>query len=142
MNTSTARDRLLVLVADDDDDIRAVVVDALRADGCMTVEARDGEEVLDLLRRAQVDPSLGPDVLLLDVKMPKLSGLGVLEILRVAKSSMPVVLITAVSDESIHKVAKRLGAVGLLRKPFGAGDMLLAVRDAKATSDLSTARAH
>jgi CheY-like chemotaxis protein len=35
--TSTSRDRLLVLVADDDDDMRAVVVDALRADGCTTV---------------------------------------------------------------------------------------------------------
>ena len=135
MNTSTARDRLLVLVADDDNDMRAVVVNALRADGCTTVEARDGEEVLDLLRRAQTDPELGPDVLLLDVKMPKLSGLGVLEALRVAKWSLPVVVITALSDESIHKVAMGLGAIRLLRKPFGAGDMLLAVHSAKATSN-------
>ena len=135
MNTSTTRDRLLVLVADDDNDMRAVVVNALRADGCTTLEARDGEEVLDLLRRAQTDPELGPDVLLLDVKMPKLSGLGVLEALRVAKWSLPVVVITALSDESIHKVAMALGAIGLLRKPFGAGDVLLAVHSAKATSN-------
>jgi CheY-like chemotaxis protein len=126
---------LLVLVADDDNDMRAVVVNALRADGCTTLEARDGEEVLDLLRRAQTDPELGPDVLLLDVKMPKLSGLGVLEALRVAKWSLPVVVITALSDESIHKVAMALGAIGLLRKPFGAGDVLLAVHSAKATSN-------
>ena len=135
MNTSTTRDRLLVLVADDDNDMRAVVVNALRADGCTTLEARDGEEVLDLLRRAQTDPELGPDVLVLDVKMPKLSGLGVLEALRVAKWSLPVVVITALSDESIHKVAMALGAIGLLRKPFGAGDVLLAVHSAKATSN-------
>jgi CheY-like chemotaxis protein len=126
---------LLVLVADDDNDMRAVVVNALRADGCTTLEARDGEEVLDLLRRAQTDPELGPDVLVLDVKMPKLSGLGVLEALRVAKWSLPVVVITALSDESIHKVAMALGAIGLLRKPFGAGDVLLAVHSAKATSN-------
>jgi CheY-like chemotaxis protein len=135
VNTSTTRDRLLVLVADDDNDMRAVVVNALRADGCTTLEARDGEEVLDLLRRAQTDPELGPDVLVLDVKMPKLSGLGVLEALRVAKWSLPVVVITALSDESIHKVAMALGAIGLLRKPFGAGDVLLAVHSAKATSN-------
>ena len=142
MNPSTSRDRLLVLVADDDDDMRAVVVDALRADGCMTVEARNGEEVLDVLRRAMVDPRLRPDVLLTDVKMPKLSGLGVLEALRVARWRMPVVMMTALSDESIHTVAKRLGAVGLLRKPFGAGDMLQAIHSAKATADAGTTLAH
>ena len=59
----------------------------------------------------------------------------VLEALRVAKWSVPVVLITALSDESIHKVAMGLGAIGLLRKPFAARDMLLAVRSAKATSN-------
>jgi FixJ family two-component response regulator len=71
-------------------------------------------------------------VILTDVKMPGLSGLGVLEVLNLAHSSLPVVVMTAMSDGSVDAVAKRLGAVGVLRKPFDADDMLIAVHNAKA----------
>jgi two-component system nitrogen regulation response regulator GlnG len=132
MQTSTSSDSLFVLVADDDEDLRAVVSEALRADGCTTLEARDGEELLELLRRAISEPEFRPDVVLTDVKMPGLSGLGVLEVLKRAQSSLPVVVMTALSDASVDTVAKRLGAVGVLRKPFRTDDMLSAVHNAKA----------
>jgi CheY-like chemotaxis protein len=132
MHTSTSRDRLLVLVADDDDDMRTLVAEALRADGCTTLEARDGQELLELLNSARDEPALEPDVVVADVKMPRLSGLGVLEALRVAHWNLPVVMMTAVTDDSIHDVAKRLGAVGVLRKPFDPDDLLIAVHNAKA----------
>jgi DNA-binding response OmpR family regulator len=45
-------------------------------------------------------------------------------------------MITVVSDESIHTVAKRLGAVGVLHKPFDPNDLLTAVRNARAARDL------
>ena len=136
MHTSTSRDSLLVLVADDDDDMRALVTETLRADGCTTLEARDGEELLDLLRHALVESGSRPDVVLTDVKMPRLSGLGVLEALRLTRWSLPVVMMTALLDASIDTVAKRLGAVGVLRKPFDPDDLLTAVHNAKAARDL------
>ena len=107
MHTSIARGSLLVYVADDDEDMRALVSETLRADGCKTLEAGDGAELLELLSKALADPALCPDVLVADVKMPKLSGLGVLVALRRAGWNLPAILITVVSDESIHTVAKR-----------------------------------
>jgi CheY-like chemotaxis protein len=133
---STSRDVLRVLVADDDEDMRALVTATLHADGCSTVEACDGEELLELLRISLDEPWLRPDVVVADVKMPKLSGLGVLAALKRARWDLPVVMITVVSDESIHTVAKRLGAVGVLHKPFDPNDLLTAVRNARAARDL------
>jgi len=89
------------------------------------------EEVIDLLLSLD-SPGRRPDVLVADVKMPKLSGLGVLHALMQARWDLPVVMMTVVSDESIHTVAKRLGAVGVLHKPFDPSDLLTAVRNAKA----------
>jgi CheY-like chemotaxis protein len=136
MYTSTLREVLRVLVADDDDAMRALITSTLHADGCSTVEARDGEELLDLLRSSMDEPWLRPDVVVADVKMPKLSGLGVLAALKRAKWNLPVVMITVVSDQSIYTVAKRLGAVGVLHKPFDRADLLTAVRNAKAVRTL------
>ena len=130
---------LRVLVADDDDDMLALVTATLHADGCSTVEAHDGEELLDLLRNALDGPQLRPDVIVADVKMPGLSGLGVLAALQRTKWTLPVILITAVSDSSIHTVAKRLGAVGVLHKTFDPDDLVTAVRNATAIRALHRA---
>ncbi len=136
MYTSPPGTRLRVLVADDDNDMRAFIVEALRASGCTTVEASDGDEVLSMLSEAIDSPELRPDVIVTDVKMPHLSGFGVLAALRRASWSLPVVMITVVSDASIHTVARRLGAVGVLHKPFDPADLVTAVWNAKAASAL------
>ncbi len=132
MNSPTSLEFLRVLVADDDEDIRALVSSTLRADGCSTIEAGDGEELLELLRTSMDEPWLCPDVVVADVKMPKLSGLGVLAALQRARWKLPVIMMTVLSDDSIHRVAKRLGAVGVLRKPFEPSDLVNAVRSARA----------
>jgi CheY-like chemotaxis protein len=130
MNTSKGVRR--VMVADDDEEMRAALTAALHADGCTTVEACDGKELLDLIRISVAEPWLRPDVIVADVKMPKLSGLGVLAALQRASFTVPVIMITAVTDESVDRVAMRLGAVGVLHKPFEADVLLTAVRNAKA----------
>ncbi len=119
-----------VLVADDDEDMRALVASALRGDGPDVVEAGDGEELLVALEETMDDPTLRPDVVVCDVKMPKLSGLGVLAAIQRAHMHCPVVLMTVLSDESIESVAKSLGAVGVLRKPFDVDDLRTAVVNA------------
>jgi len=121
---------LRVLVADDNDDMRSRVTETLQAHGCVTLEARNGEEVLDLLVVALDDPVLRPDVIVAEVRMPRLSGLGVLAALRRANCTVPVIMTTIVSDDSIHTVAKRNGAVRVLNKPFDLRDLLVAVQDA------------
>ena len=123
---------MVVMVADDDDDFRASVVAALQAEGHSTLEARDGQELLELLERARDGaPGERPDVLVTDVKMPKLSGLGILEAMRAARWNLSVLVMTGLSDESIDTFAVRLGAVGVLHKPFEADALLAAVRRAK-----------
>jgi CheY-like chemotaxis protein len=136
MNSSSLPRPLRVLVADDDEEMRAFVTATLQADGCSTVEAHDGEELLDLLRNAVEGTDLRPDVVVADVKMPGLSGFGVLEALRRTKWNLPVVLITVFKDESFRTVAKRLGAAGILHKPFDPDDLVTAVRNATATREL------
>jgi CheY-like chemotaxis protein len=120
-----------VLVADDDDDMRALVVTMLRANGFDVVDAPDGETALDLLNAAIDDPRICPDVVVADVKMPKFSGLGVLSALRRAEVNVPVILMTALVDGSVATLARRLGAVEVLRKPFSADDLLRAMKKAR-----------
>jgi FixJ family two-component response regulator len=62
---------------------------------------------------------------------PEPSGLGVLQAVMQAHRDLSVVTMTAVPDESVHTVAKRLGAVGVLHKPFGLSDLPTAAHDAK-----------
>src|SRR5580704_9771578 len=132
MYSSSPPRKLRVLVADDDDEMRAFVTAALQADGCSTVEAHDGRELLELVRNALDSADLRPDVIVADVKMPGLSGLGALAALQHSKWNLPVVLITVLTDDSLHVVAKRLGAVGILHKPFDPDDLLTAVHNATA----------
>ncbi len=138
MYSSSPPKQLRVLVADDDEEMRALVVATLQADGCSTVEAPDGQALLDLLRNALDQADLRPDVIVADVKMPGLSGLDVLAALKHTKWDLPVVLITVLTDESIHTVAKRLGAVGILQKPFDPDDLVTAVRNATAIRELQS----
>jgi DNA-binding response OmpR family regulator len=120
-----------VLVADDDDEMCALVANILRADGFDVIEAHDGEAALDLLDLAVDDPRVCPDLIVTDVKMPKFSGLGVLNALRRAQLDLPVILMTALADGSVATLARRLGAVAVLRKPFAADDLLSAVKKAR-----------
>lgn len=128
--TETFQRAACILVADDDEDLRALVVSTLRADGYDVQEARDGVELLARLERASYDPRERPDVVLTDVMMPGLSGLGVLDAMRRARLSFPVVLMTVLKDESIHVVARRLGALGVIGKPFDIDDLRTAIRNA------------
>jgi CheY-like chemotaxis protein len=119
-----------VLVADDDEDMLLLMAETLRADGYDVLTARDGEELLVSLERAIDGGLAGVDLVITDVMMPGLSGLGALEALRRAQVRLPVIVMTVLADDSIWTVAKRLGAVGVLRKPFDVDDMRTAVVNA------------
>jgi DNA-binding NtrC family response regulator len=127
----------VVVVADDDDDFRSLVAEVLRADGYLVSEAHDGAELIEMLDEG----SVSPDVIITDVKMPRLSGLAVLEAFNRMSLDVPVILMTAFTGGSVSAIARKLGAVGVLHKPFDADDLLTVVYNARQIVDARRARA-
>jgi DNA-binding response OmpR family regulator len=117
--------RPLVLVADDDHDILSLVATGLERSGYAVVTASDGEEAI----RLALDRL--PDVAVLDVMMPRLSGLDVVRRLRSepATARMPVLLLTARAQA--HDVSEGLeaGASGYCTKPFSPRDLRARIED-------------
>jgi diguanylate cyclase (GGDEF)-like protein len=105
--------RARLLVADDEPDARELLGEVL-GDDFDIVTAADGQEAVDLAR------SQRPDVILLDLNMPRLDGFGALEHLRADPSTMdiPVILVTARSDDAGKVRGLDQGAVDYLQKPF------------------------
>ena len=114
----TAR-RTRVLVADDDPDVRRLLSLKLSKDGCDVVELEDGAHLHDYLASMILGLSSDrPDIIVSDICMPGFSGLEVLEDLRRAKWTRPVVLMSAFDDEVARMRAKQLGAKAVFHKPF------------------------
>ena len=115
----------LVLVADDDDDILLLVTTRLRRDGFEVISARNGEEALALAHERQ------PDIAVLDIGMPKLDGLEVLQAIRADEvlKNIRVLLLTAKAQESDVRRGYEMGADAYVRKPFSPGDLSSRVRE-------------
>jgi len=103
-----------VLVVDDSATIRQEVASALEAEGFTVLEAADGIEALSVLSANEVG------LVLLDVNMPRLGGLEMLERLKSqpAFATLPVLMLTAEAQESQIERARRLGAKGWMIKPI------------------------
>ena len=124
-----------MIVADDDDDMRSAVAEALRIEGYLVSEAHDGAELIAMLDQG----SVRPDIIVADIRMPRLSGFGMLQALNSRHRDVPVVLMTALVDGPVGAVALKLGAVGVLHKPFDADDLLTAVCNARHVVDVRQA---
>jgi CheY-like chemotaxis protein len=85
-----------VLIADDDRLVRTMLADLLGELGHEVVAAENGAEAVALCKRE------APDVLVLDLLMPRLSGLDALKAMRQAGSTVPAILLTAISDPSVR----------------------------------------
>jgi len=120
-----------VVIADDDEEYRALLAEALRGDGYIVEEAGDGAELLEIVHDAMAGGGPAPDVVVTDVLMPRLSGLGALLELKRAHVGTAVVMMTGFSFASVEVLAKRLGAAIVLQKPFGADELRAAVRTAR-----------
>ena len=109
-----ARDRPLVLAADDDEDMLELVAFRLERSGYTVLRARDGEQALDLARSER------PDLAVLDVMMPKLDGFELTRRLRAeeATSAMPIILLTARAQDADLDLGFDCGADDYMRKPF------------------------
>ena len=120
----TLRETPLVLVADDEEDIRALVAFRLRRAGYDVITAADGAEALTLAT------SRLPDLLVLDMMMPKATGLEVTRSLREQDSTrdIPVILLTARAQEADVASGFAAGADDYVKKPFSPMDLQLRVQ--------------
>ena len=100
-----------ILLADDEHAIQTLLSYPLRKDGYEVVQARDGHEALARFEET------GFDLVVLDVMMPKLDGLEVCRRLR-AKSTVPIIMLTARAEEVDKVVGLELGADDYITKPF------------------------
>lgn len=108
-----------VLVAEDEPDIRGLIVFSLRYAGYEVIEALNGEEAIELAESEQ------PDLILLDVRMPKMNGYEACSVLKARESTrgMPVVFLSARGQETEIKRGLELGAEEYILKPFAPDEL-------------------
>lgn len=107
-----------ILIAEDDLNIRQGLVDALEMAGYEVREAPDGSETLRLYAQWR------PDLLLLDVMMPKLSGFDVCRQIRNGNPTLPIIMLTAKGEEIDKVLGLELGADDYVTKPFSLRELL------------------
>lgn len=121
-----------ILLVDDDEDMRSLLADVLSDEGYEVTQAANGAEALVILHRETFA------AVLLDKRMPGLSGMDLLPGLRVICPETPVIVITAFGDAQTAAEGAEKGAFGLLFKPFRMDelrtmlDRALAPRDSRA----------
>ena len=106
-----------ILIVDDEADIALILKLQLEDAGYRTTRARDGLEALEVLAREHYD------LVLLDIRMPRLDGIEVLERIRREWPELVVVMMTAHGSEDIAVEAMKKGAVDYISKPFSSDDM-------------------
>lgn len=114
--------QLKVLVAEDDPNTRAALVEVLSREGHEVVAAADGKQAMFYLQRQSFDMAC------LDVMMPGASGYDLCRFIRSRDSRMPVLFITAKGDEIDKVVGLELGADDYIVKPFGIQEVLARIR--------------
>jgi two-component system response regulator AtoC len=116
-------DKAMILVADDDASIRSLLQSFLDSEGFNTVEAKSGRDVIPAITKHR------PDVLIMDVRMPGMSGLDVLDQMKKMHiDDVPVLTMTAYGTSNIAIEAIQRGAYDYVTKPFELDDLLITVK--------------
>jgi DNA-binding response OmpR family regulator len=110
-----------ILVVDDEPTLRETLAEALEADGFQVVTAADGREALARFREHR------PDLVVLDLMLPELSGIEVCRIIR-HESGVPILMLTARSSELDKVVGLELGADDYVTKPFSLRELTARIR--------------
>jgi CheY-like chemotaxis protein len=130
-NPFKALEMARVLVAEDDDALRGMMVARLRNDGCEVIEARTGDEALDVITSVWqgTGPVDGLDLLVMDVRMPGLSGIEIAYLMRSWRVCAPVLFVTAYPEPDllaeVHQLQGRI-----IAKPFGLSRLSTAANEA------------
>ena len=119
----------VVLLAEDDDELRRLLARKLRRQGCDVVEARTGTQLVELVVELTVEPvatEKAASLVISDLRMPGRSGLDVLRLLRRSNVTVPMILMTAFGSREVHDEAKMLGAAAVFDKPVDLDELTAA----------------
>lgn len=125
-----------VLIADDEETVRNLLQRALAEAGYNVVTAANGQDTLDKVSQLNVS------VVLLDIRMPGLSGIEVLQRLIANQPDICVIMVTAVGDAQTAVEAIKLGAYDYIAKPFNLDDVVLRIQKAIEKRDLRQENEH
>jgi CheY-like chemotaxis protein len=119
-----------ILLAEDDEEMRAMLCKVLRSDGYTVTACPDGVHLEDRLILSEICSGADTfDLIISDIRMPGLTGLEILEGCQVSEGAPPVILITAFGDDATHAEAQSLGAAAIFDKPFDMEDLLTKVHE-------------
>jgi len=121
-----------ILLVDDEESIQKLLTYPLERDGYRVVQARDGEEALERFTAER------PDLVLLDLALPKVDGLEVCRRLR-AQSPVPILMLTARDDEIDKVLGLEIGADDYITKPFSIRELRSRIRAAMRRASLTPA---
>jgi DNA-binding response OmpR family regulator len=121
-----------ILLVDDEESIQKLLTYPLERDGYRVVQARDGEEALERFASER------PDLVLLDLALPKVDGLEVCRRLR-AQSAVPILMLTARDDEIDKVLGLEIGADDYITKPFSIRELRSRIRAAMRRASLTPA---
>ena len=113
--------KIQILYVDDEQNLRHLVKEQLSAEGYAVDTADDGDTAIDMIKRHQYD------VVLLDIRMPRVSGLDVLKYIRTQKLPCRVLMLTAVDDLSVALEAVKIGANDYITKPYEVNVLLSSI---------------
>ena len=121
MEEELMKDAKTILIVDDEQPIRDILVYNLKKEGYNTIEASDGITAVDIAQQKR------PDLILLDIMLPKLDGLSVCK--RVKNSlSVPIIMLTAKDSEIDKILGLELGADDYITKPFSVRELVARVK--------------
>ncbi len=111
-----------ILIAEDDPHIRAGIVELLEEEGYTLVEARDGQDAIEAFQRH------APDLVILDIMMPRHNGYDVCRTIRKNNAHTPVLFLSAKAEEIDKVIGLELGADDYIAKPFGTKELIARIR--------------
>ncbi len=113
-----------ILLVDDEAYFRRFVGQVLGISiSCTVVEAKNGQEAIDLC------PTVNPDLVLLDINMPRVDGVQALSKIRALHSTLPIVMLTSVSEEAVVEECAKLGASYFIRKDVRADQLKVELQE-------------
>lgn len=112
-----------ILIVDDEDVLRMLLMDTLEFEGFEVEEAEDGLEGLQKIQETDYD------LVLLDYMMPHLTGMELLEKLQPLELDVPIVMLTAKAQQADQEAALSKGAYGFMPKPFSPAELVSLVKE-------------
>lgn len=113
----------VILIVEDDPNSMTLTKDLLKISGYVTAQAVDGQQGIDVAK------SVKPDLILMDIMMPKMDGYTACHEIKAnpETKNIPIVMLTAVGYELNKKLAQNVGAEGYITKPFSRQELMDAI---------------